>query len=546
MKICKKDMDNFDDLIKSYLNDEKVLILDQIQPINIKNITYSYGTAGLRDNSSDLDYPFWRIGLFLGFLSRVYQYKKEIIGVMITASHNPHGQNGIKIFTKEGYLSHKLEKQIEDFINIKNIKEALNHLVISLKINGEYQDPGRIIIGRDTRESGPRLLQIIREGISLIKTDVLDCGVCSTPMLEYFRSQSEITPNLNVLELFEKYKNISDILHFNEIISDGYEDNFELILDCSNGVAHVAITTILSSEELIQLRLNFVNIKGKVNEDCGSDYVCSKNKPPFSLSLNKKIVCASFDGDADRLVILVIDNNTYNLINGDKLAAVCSLFTSQFLKKYLENYLTLAVITTNYANSSTREYINNLEIPWIVCATGFKNLEEAAKKLDVAILFEPNGHFKLKISQRLFETINCISDNRVNSIIKLLYRNMFGDAVLNLFVFFKIKKILKMTWEDIVNIYSLRPMVNFVVKVERKDELLIDEISSLIIKPYEVKYFINNICETYEKDKIRIFLRPSGTENYIRVCIEGLALSTINLIKSEIEHFLLHHSSFKY
>ncbi len=53
-------------------------------------------------------------------------------GIMVSASHNPYYDNGIKIFDKNGYkLSDELEKKIEDLIfdeNFKNIRKFKNEL----------------------------------------------------------------------------------------------------------------------------------------------------------------------------------------------------------------------------------------------------------------------------------------------------------------------------------------------------------------------------------------------------------------------------------
>ena len=45
------------------------------------------------------------------------------MGIMITASHNPHNDNGLKLFGPDGMkLSDKIEKKIESLIDKKIIK----------------------------------------------------------------------------------------------------------------------------------------------------------------------------------------------------------------------------------------------------------------------------------------------------------------------------------------------------------------------------------------------------------------------------------------
>ncbi len=54
----------------------------------------------------------------------ITQNMRADAGIMISASHNPYDDNGIKIFTREGYkLSFKLEDEIEDIISSGRIND---------------------------------------------------------------------------------------------------------------------------------------------------------------------------------------------------------------------------------------------------------------------------------------------------------------------------------------------------------------------------------------------------------------------------------------
>ena len=60
-------------------------------------------------------------------LAMLTKEMKANMGIMITASHNPHYDNGLKLFGPDGMkLSDKIEKKIEKLIDTKNTKQLTN------------------------------------------------------------------------------------------------------------------------------------------------------------------------------------------------------------------------------------------------------------------------------------------------------------------------------------------------------------------------------------------------------------------------------------
>ena len=60
-------------------------------------------------------------------LAMLTKTMKANMGVMITASHNQHYDNGLKLFGPDGMkLSDKIEKKIEKLIDAKNTKQLTN------------------------------------------------------------------------------------------------------------------------------------------------------------------------------------------------------------------------------------------------------------------------------------------------------------------------------------------------------------------------------------------------------------------------------------
>jgi len=60
-------------------------------------------------------------------LAMLTKFMKANMGIMITASHNPHYDNGLKLFGPDGMkLSDQIEKKIEKLIDAKNTKQLTN------------------------------------------------------------------------------------------------------------------------------------------------------------------------------------------------------------------------------------------------------------------------------------------------------------------------------------------------------------------------------------------------------------------------------------
>ena len=60
-------------------------------------------------------------------LAMLTKTMKANMGIMITASHNPHDDNGLKLFGPDGMkLSDKIERKIENLIDKKIYKNLSN------------------------------------------------------------------------------------------------------------------------------------------------------------------------------------------------------------------------------------------------------------------------------------------------------------------------------------------------------------------------------------------------------------------------------------
>jgi phosphoacetylglucosamine mutase len=75
----------------------------------------TYGTAGFRTHQKYLDHVCLRVGLFQGLVAKLHP---EIsLGIVLSASHNPIEDNGLKQSDFEGdMLRREFEPLVEEFV----------------------------------------------------------------------------------------------------------------------------------------------------------------------------------------------------------------------------------------------------------------------------------------------------------------------------------------------------------------------------------------------------------------------------------------------
>ena len=124
-------------------------------------------------------------------------------------------------------------------------------------------------------------------------------------------------------------------LDISDTIPTRYDPN--VVIDCANGVGSVKMAQMV---DFVNTKLNvkLVNSgEGKLNCDCGADFVKLYRTKPVGMDLMPNKRAASFDGDADRLVYYFIDDsNSFQLLDGDKIALLyVFLFEAAFEKIWI-------------------------------------------------------------------------------------------------------------------------------------------------------------------------------------------------------------------
>ena len=103
----------------------------------------------------------------------------------------------------------------------------------------------------------------------------------------------------------------------------GETSNYEnwMVLDCSNGVGALPMQTITDRvRSYIDIQLINTNMDTPtiLNEGCGAEFVHKDVKLPSELTEEAPIKCASFDGDADRLIYFKRTSDGPVIVDGDK------------------------------------------------------------------------------------------------------------------------------------------------------------------------------------------------------------------------------------
>lgn len=337
---------------------------------------------------------------------------KMAAGIVVSASHNPFGDNGIKFFGGDGY---KLPDEVED-----EIEDIVRRL-------GEQDD--------------------------------------------FYRPSGHLVGSLNYRkELLQEY--IDYVLSTTDVRLDG----MKIVLDCANGAAYEAMPTVLRSlgAELtvIHNEPDGVNI----NDACGSTHLESLIRKVKESGAD---IGVAHDGDADRC--LCVDEKG-NVIDGDHMLVLCGLALKE--KGALPGD---TIVTTVMANIGFHKAVKAAGGRVEVTKVGDRYVLEEMRAHGYALGGEQSGHI-------IFGNLATTGDGLVTALQVLSVLKRSGGPAS------KLTAMMKSYPQLLVN-----------VEVKSKDGW---EENAAIRKAIEAE-------ETLLGENGRILVRPSGTEPLIRVMAEG-------------------------
>lgn len=517
----------------------------------------AYGTAGFRNHHAQLDAIAVRCGLLMALRARTSPMGRAC-GVMVTASHNPVDDNGFKLIDASGEMLHAAwEEYATQMANSNSDEVAAIVADIATREKVDWDHPSaRVLMGRDTRPSSPRLAQLVAQGCAALGVEVIDHGLVTTPQLHWLVRESSIDMQVDTSMYFSAIEQ-----SWQSWVEDMPALDQVLHLDCANGVGGKAAQRLQSIMwPHVNLRLNHRPIDDGddgdpkrvhcgLNHMCGSDYVGRYSEIPIGLECHVGQKMASIDGDADRLVYYYIDDSSdLKIVDGDKIMA---LFIDTLLDDITASGLdlTLGAVQTAYANGAATEYLQNRGVEVQCTQTGVKHLHPKAKRYDIGVYFEANGHgtvlFADEALRRIHNKLALMSDGLVYSAIEQracrrlwamsqILSQCIGDGLADMMMVEAIllrKKWTIQDWDQ--HMYTDRASAQLTVRVKDKSVLQTADADRVCIAPEGLQDAIDQVVGWTDPCR-RAFVRASGTENCVRVYAESRTPAGAQLLARKV------------
>ncbi|KAH8905376.1 n-acetylglucosamine-phosphate mutase [Coniochaeta sp. PMI_546] len=527
----------------------KIVEASKKHPI-VDGHVYKYGTAGFRMKADLLEGVAFRVGLLASLRSR--KMDGQAIGVMVTASHNPAVDNGVKIVDPMGeMLEQDWEKLATDLVNSPTHEQlADNYTKIVEAFRITSKTPAKVIYGRDTRPSGHKLIGALVDSLIATDSEYVDYKILTTPQLHYLvRATNTEGTDLSYGEVSEAgyYKKLVDAL---ARAMKGRKINGSVTVDCANGVGGPKLWEFIKHVQgRVPIDIKVVNddvLRPEVlNLDCGADFVKTRQRAPPSPKPVPGARSCSFDGDADRLIYYWLDpeTNSFSMLDGDRIASLAASFIVDLIRAadLQDSGIKVGVVQTAYANGASTTYItDHLQLPVVCTPTGVKHLHHAALSFDVGVYFEANGHGTVLFSRDALKTFQSkkpqspAQKDALDTLIALsdLINQTVGDALSDMLLVEVILAHKGWTLRDWAMTYADLPNKLVRVEVKDKDVFQTTDAERKLSHPEGAQEAIDAEVKKYKN--ARAFARASGTENACRVYAEAATRSEANELAEKI------------
>jgi len=405
----------------------------------------------------------------------------------------------------------------------------------------QYAKTNKILVGKDTRRSGYMIENAIVSGLTAVGFDVIQIGPMPTPAIAFLTENMRCDAGImisashnpyfdNGIKFFDaqgnklnrdkeeqieaifededaimkaqvvdkaigKSKRIDDVIgRYIVHIKNSFPKPLTLagkrvVIDCANGAGYIVGPTVLQ-----ELGADVVVIGDKpngfnINESCGAMHPEILAKAVIE---SRADVGIALDGDADRVVMV---DEKGEVVDGDKLMAVLAIH----LKKH-DKLKGNGMVATVMSNQGLDEYLHSHGLKLLRAAVGDKNVVEMMQENGMNFGGEQSGHV-------IFSDFAKTGDGITSALQALAYIVETGKKASEAF-----------------NPYESYPqlLVN----------LLVDE-----KRPFDTIKGLDALKEKVESLGMRHLFRYSGTENKIRLLLEGKDEEKLEAMMEECKAF---------
>jgi len=362
----------------------------------------------------------------IGFLAR---NMRADAGIVISASHNPFHDNGIKIFGSDGF---KISSQLED---------KIEELVLDTDMDSLLAEGAQIGRTKRIEDAAGRYIVDIKNAFPLQHT----------------------------------------------------LDGMRIVLDCAHGAGYKVAPAVFEELGAEVIILGNKPNGFNVNDKSGALYPVQMTEAVVKYRAD---VGVSLDGDADRVIMA---DEEGRIVNGDHILAISALYL-----KEQDRLPKNTIVATHMSNFALDVLMNENGIQVVRTDVGDKNVVEEMRKYGYTLGGEQSGH--IIFLEHSTTGDGCVAALNVLAVMKATGKKL---SVLN----------------DV-----MKEVPQILINARVKNRIDLNQIEGYV----ELKSSI----EKKLKKEGRILVRYSGTENLVRVLVEGPDKKKITDYAQEMASFL--------